>query len=257
MCEFMFLGLAVFFVILYFAKKSSDRRQEERSQEHAARIAQFDIETKQRVAAEAEQRKAAYAQKLQETERAVLHDKLIVLDVETQYLSDEIPGGWDSIPDFLLAVAVTWDRAHEFRVWREADAKNLIAEINNADQILTFNGNRFDFKVLSHYGRVKGVRDKSIDLCAFIKKHTRKRISLDSVAKATLGTSKSMSGIEAVHLWRTGDPLKQQEVVEYCKRDVEILRDIYVHFQADCLKFNGYDSRTYYLWPSGEYEKVY
>jgi len=133
--------------------------------------------------------------------------------------------------------------------------KELLIELNNAEQILTFNGNRFDFKVLSHYGRIKYLRTKSVDLLAFIKKHTRKRVSLDSIAEENLGIKKSMDGIEAVKLWRTGDPEKQNKVIEYCKGDVAILRDLYVQLHANCLRLKGYHDEVQILWPDGEFER--
>jgi hypothetical protein len=69
----------------------------------------------------------------------------IYFDVETQKLSHEVPGGWSNIQAFGLAVAVSWDEAHQFRVWFELDAQNLIAELETFDRIITYNGERFDF----------------------------------------------------------------------------------------------------------------
>jgi DNA polymerase elongation subunit (family B) len=40
-------------------------------------------------------------------------------------------------------------KAHSFRTWFEPDALRLIAELETFDRIITFNGERFDFSVLS------------------------------------------------------------------------------------------------------------
>ncbi len=44
------------------------------------------------------------------------------------------------------------------------------------------------------------------------------------MAEATLDTSKSADGIQAVHWFRRGEIDK---VIEYCQRDVKITRDVY------------------------------
>ena len=41
----------------------------------------------------------------------------IYLDVETQRLSSEVPGGWNNIRAFGVSVAVTWDEPAGFRDW--------------------------------------------------------------------------------------------------------------------------------------------
>lgn len=147
----------------------------------------------------------------------------IYLDVETQKLAHEVPGGWTNIRAFGLAVAVTWDDAHDFRVWFEADAPRLIAELETFERIITFNGERFDFSVLSGYGPVGKLYSKSLDLHADLRRKLARRVSLESLVRATLGQSKSGSGEDAVRWWRRGDI---ERVVEYCRRDVQLLRDI-------------------------------
>ena len=50
------------------------------------------------------------------------------------------------------------------------------------------------------------------------------RLSLDSIAKATLGTMKSADGLKSVEWYRNGE---LDKVAEYCKADVDITRRIY------------------------------
>jgi DEAD/DEAH box helicase domain-containing protein len=150
----------------------------------------------------------------------------IYLDTETQRLSDEVQGGWDNIRAFGLSVAVTWDAPNGFRAWYEPDAGRLIGELRAHERIVTFNGLRFDLEVLSAYGDVRALSRTSLDLLADLKRRLGFRVSLESLAQATLGRRKTGSGIEAVRWWRSGDPQLRQRVVEYCRMDVEILRDI-------------------------------
>ncbi len=50
------------------------------------------------------------------------------------------------------------------------------------------------------------------------------RVSLDSVARATLGDTKSATGLQAVAWWREG---KLDLLADYCKMDVDVTRRIY------------------------------
>ena len=152
----------------------------------------------------------------------------LVLDVETQYLSEEVRGGWNAVEKFLIALVVTWDQQHDLRVWYEEDAGRLLQELEKFDIIVTFNGERFDFTVLSHYGPVEGLYHKSKDMLALLSGQLGFRVKLDSVARATLGRGKTGTGTECVNWWRSGDPIQRQKVVDYCKMDVELTRDIYL-----------------------------
>lgn len=152
----------------------------------------------------------------------------LVLDVETQYLSEEVPGGWSAVDKFLVAVVVTWDRGQGMRVWYEGDTVRLLQELGLFDPIVTFNGENFDFKVLSRYGPVDHLYTKSKDMLALLSKQLGFRVKLDSLARATLGRGKTGSGTESVDWWRSGDPVQRQKVVDYCRMDVELTRDVFL-----------------------------
>jgi DEAD/DEAH box helicase domain-containing protein len=50
------------------------------------------------------------------------------------------------------------------------------------------------------------------------------RVSLDNLAGATLGASKSADGLQAVRWYKQG---RMQEILEYCQQDVEVTRQLY------------------------------
>lgn len=149
----------------------------------------------------------------------------IYLDTETQRWAEEVPGGWNNIPGFGLAVAVTWDAPSGFREWYEEEAPSLVSELASHNRIVTFNGERFDFQILSAYAPVKGLYPKSFDVLVDLKRRLGHRVSLQDLAWATLGRGKSGTGLDAIRWWRSGDPALRRRVVEYCKLDVELLRD--------------------------------
>lgn len=150
----------------------------------------------------------------------------IYLDAETQRLAEEVQGGWDNVRAFGLSVAVTWDAPSGYREWYEPDAGRLIGEMRAFDRVVTFNGLRFDLEVLSAYGDTRDLRGKSLDLLQDLKRRLGFRVSLQNLAQATLGKGKTASGLDAVNWWRSGDPALRQRVVDYCRMDVEILREI-------------------------------
>ena len=150
----------------------------------------------------------------------------IYLDVETLRLSDEVPGGWSRIRDFGLAVAITWDSNCQFRAWFEPDAAALINELHKFSRIVTFNGDRFDLEVLSAYGAVRPLRQKSFDVLVEIQNLIGRRVKLDHVVGQTLGVQKTADGIQAVDWWRKGE---KDKVVEYCCHDVELLMRLVIH----------------------------
>jgi DEAD/DEAH box helicase domain-containing protein len=153
----------------------------------------------------------------------------IYLDVETQRLSSEVPGGWNNIRAFGVSVAVTWDEPAGFRDWYEADVARLIEELAAFDRVITYNGIRFDLEVLAAYGDVAALHAKSLDVLKDLERRLGFRPKLQDVAQATLGKQKTGSGPEAVKWWRSGDPALRQRVVDYCRMDVEILREVVAH----------------------------
>ncbi len=151
----------------------------------------------------------------------------IYFDIETLYWSDEVDGGWKNIPGFGMAVAVSCDTDRGYTVFEGREgAKELLADLVRFDKIITFNGERFDFKVLSAYGNISALYEKSFDLLSSVTKNFGHRVSLDSLAKATLGRGKNGDGKEAVYGWRSEKPEERRKVIQYCRNDVDLLRDL-------------------------------
>ena len=151
------------------------------------------------------------------------------VDVETQRLSSEVPRGWNDIRAFGVSVAVTWDEPAGFRTRYEADVVRLIEALAVFDRVVTFDGIRFDLEVLAAYGDVTALRAKSLDVLKDLERRLGFRPKLQDVAQVTLGKQKTGSGPEAVTWWRSGDPALRQRVVDYCRMDVEILREVVAH----------------------------
>jgi DEAD/DEAH box helicase domain-containing protein len=148
--------------------------------------------------------------------------RMIFYDVETQKRADEV-GGWDRADLMLISIAVTFSETDGFKVWYEKDTRDMIRYMSEFDLVISFNGNNFDSKVLSHYGEVSVLNQRSFDVAEYLSARLKHRIRLESVATATLGTGKSADGLLALQWWKEG---RVDEIIEYCKQDVKVLRDV-------------------------------
>ena len=159
-------------------------------------------------------------------------ERLLVVDLETQYTADEV-GGWDRIRDMRLAVGVTYAPAEDaYQVYTEAEAGRLIAALRSADRVVGYNLLRFDYEVLRAYADRPLDDLPTVDMLLDLYRVLSWRPKLDDVAAATLGERKSGHGLDAVRWFREG---RLDEVVDYCKRDVEITWEVF-----DFGRKNGY-----------------
>lgn len=149
---------------------------------------------------------------------------LVYFDLESQKLFNEV-GGRDA-SRLLLACGVTWaTERNDFAVYWEKDAAALVAELKAADRVIGFNILHFDYEVLRPYAPTVNFRSfRSVDLLQDIQRALNFRLSLDSIAKATLGTTKTADGLQSVQWFREGE---LEKVAEYCKSDVDITRRVH------------------------------
>lgn len=149
---------------------------------------------------------------------------IVYFDIESQKLFEDV-GGRDA-SRLLLACGVTWSTArNDFAVYWEKDAPALVAELKGADRVVGFNVIGFDYEVLRPYARNENFRAfRTTDMLVDIYRTLGFRLSLDSIARATLGTTKTADGVKSVEWFRNGE---LDQVAEYCKSDVDITRRVY------------------------------
>ena len=149
---------------------------------------------------------------------------IVYFDIESQKLFNEV-GGRDA-SKLLLACGITWSTArNDFAVYWEKDAPALIAELKAADRVVGFNIIGFDYEVLKPYAPGENFRTfRTTDMLQDIYRTLQFRLSLDTIARATLGITKTADGIQSVEWFRNGE---LDKVAEYCKSDVDITRRVY------------------------------
>jgi len=155
---------------------------------------------------------------------------IVYFDLETQKSADEV-GGWDKISDMRMSIGVTYSTARqEYRIYGEKQVDELLAELQRADLVIGFNNLRFDYEVL-HYYTVLDLRQiPTLDVLLELQKTLQHRLSLDSVASATLGVEKTAEGMQAIRWFREG---RLVDIAEYCCYDVKITRLVHEYGVAN------------------------
>ena len=169
---------------------------------------------------------------------------VIFFDLETQKLADEV-GGWANVEALGMSVGCTFDERAGYRDWWEAQAADLLDELRRASLIVGYNVNAFDYRVLSLYGDSSELEEQTFDMLQEIHEQTGRRISLNKLAMLNLGEAKVFeSGVQAVRLYRQG---KLEELVAYCRGEVELTKRLYEHWEAQGLLWTS--STEHVVWP--------
>ena len=149
---------------------------------------------------------------------------IVYFDLETQQSADEV-GGWDKIRDMRMSVGVTYNVGRgEYRIYSEKEVDDLLAELQRADLVVGFNNLGFDYEVLHGYTILDLRQLPTLDMLVEIKKNLPHRLSLDSIANATMGVEKTSEGLQAIRWYKEG---KLVEIAEYCCFDVKITRMVH------------------------------
>lgn len=157
--------------------------------------------------------------------------RIITLDIETQNFFQDV--GSNDPADLDISVVCIHDSEDDScKSFVVTDMRGLWPILEQADAIVTWNGDHFDIPLLNKYYPGDLTKIKSIDLMKEVQLVLGRRLKLDSVAAATLGTSKSGNGYQAVEWWKTGEVDK---IIKYCTDDVKLTRDLY-----DYALKNGY-----------------
>ncbi len=152
--------------------------------------------------------------------------RTILFDLETLRSAAEV-GGWNRADRMGVAVGVLYFLEEDrFESYREDRVGDLVAALRSATQVVGFNSRRFDYKVLEGYaGRGLSRELPTLDLLDEVRRVLGFRLKLDHLAQETLGAAKSADGLQSLAWVAEG---RFDEVEEYCRHDVEILRDLFL-----------------------------
>jgi DEAD/DEAH box helicase domain-containing protein len=165
----------------------------------------------------------------------------VIFDVETKKFFDEV----EKKDPALLGVSVVSlytrdldndlnEQSGQMMSFFERGFENMWPVFSASDRIIGFNSLNFDVLALSPY--FPGfLRLPHFDILDEIKRVTNHRVSLDAIAKETLGRGKTDCGANAVNYFAKGDSESLAKLKRYCEEDVAITCDVY-----DFARENGY-----------------
>jgi DEAD/DEAH box helicase domain-containing protein len=149
--------------------------------------------------------------------------KKIVFDIETSNIYSDV-GSNDPVDLNISVVGVYEYEGDKYTAFLQEDFSKLWPIIENADMLITFNGDHFDIPLLNKYYAGDLFKIKSVDLLKEMHAIAGRRMKLDQIAEGTLGIHKSGHGLEATKWWRDGEI---EKVKNYCLDDVRITKDLY------------------------------
>jgi DEAD/DEAH box helicase domain-containing protein len=151
-------------------------------------------------------------------------EKRLVLDLETKRSFDEVGGAHNRAALGVSVVGVYHYVGDRFTAYREGAFDELELELRQADEVIGFNLIGFDWPVLAAELGTWVEELPTIDLMVEAQKALGHRVSLASLAEATLGASKLGSGLDALAYYRSGE---WDKLERYCLEDVKLTRDLY------------------------------
>ncbi len=155
--------------------------------------------------------------------------RILYFDLETQKSADDV-GGWGNIHDMKLAVGVVWDSCEqEYFSYLEGAASELVKKLRTADLVVGFNVKKFDYGVLQPYADFDLQEINTFDMLIDVNKKLGHRLSLNHLAENTLNAEKSADGLVSLQWFKEG---KIDKIIEYCKQDVEITRDLFLYGES-------------------------
>ncbi|MGA8181287.1 MAG: DEAD/DEAH box helicase [Desulfobacterales bacterium] len=158
--------------------------------------------------------------------------RVCIFDIETQRSAQEV-GGWHRADLMGISCAVLYDSTQDlYFEYLDKQVNELVEHLKNCDLVVGFNVKRFDFRVLGGYSDFNFGSLPTLDILEEIHNRLGYRLSLDHLAKVTLGKEKTADGLQALQWWKQG---RIRDIIDYCKKDVEITRDLFLYGQK-----NGY-----------------
>ncbi|MCP3940976.1 MAG: DEAD/DEAH box helicase [Desulfobacteraceae bacterium] len=147
-----------------------------------------------------------------------------VLDIETRRSAQEV-GGWNKAERMGVSCAVLYDsKSEKFHTFFQDEIDILCQALQRLDLVIGFNIISFDYKVLSGLSDFDFYGLPTLDLLMEVHKILGYRLSLDHLARQTLGRKKSANGLAALEWFKQG---KMEKIIEYCTQDVRVTRDLY------------------------------
>ncbi len=149
--------------------------------------------------------------------------KRITFDIETKNFFQDV-GSNDPVDLDISVVCIHDSETNIYSSFLEKDFNKLWPILEQADMLITWNGDHFDIPILNKYYPGDLTKIRSLDLMKEVQKVLGRRLKLDNVSSSTLGENKNGASADAITLWEKGEIDK---LIEYCINDVKLTKDLY------------------------------
>jgi DEAD/DEAH box helicase domain-containing protein len=153
--------------------------------------------------------------------------KLVVFDCETKKAFDEVGGYFpEKLGVSVVGVYFRDDEKGEewCKAFREESFPAMFRIFESANRVVGFNSIAFDMAALSPYYVGNLLALPNFDIMAELEKKLGHRVSLDALAKETLGIQKSGHGLDAIRYYHEGN---WEALESYCLQDVKVTKELY------------------------------
>ena len=148
-----------------------------------------------------------------------------VFDLETRRSAAEV-GGWHRAGRMGVSCACLYDsRTGGTRAYVQEELGELVRDLAALPLVVGFNVKRFDYAVLRGQVAFDPAALNTCDMLEHVYQRLGYRLSLDHLARATLGAQKSADGLQALEWWKQG---RLDEIIAYCTQDVAVTRDLFL-----------------------------
>lgn len=154
----------------------------------------------------------------------------VVIDLETKRSFDEV-GGADNKARLGVSVVCGYDYGEDrYFCIREGALETLVPVLEAAERVIGFNLHGFDYPVLAAELGDWVHALPTTDLMAEAQRALGHRASLENLARATLGSGKLGSGLDALAYYRAGE---WEKLERYCLEDVKLTKALYEYAQCE------------------------
>ncbi|WP_089719103.1 Zn-binding domain-containing protein [Candidatus Entotheonella palauensis] len=147
----------------------------------------------------------------------------LYLNLTTQKASDDV-GGWQHKHLLGLGIAVIYDTASaSYHVYTEETIESLMAHLQRADLIISFNTRDFDYQILQPYTDVPLPTLPTYAMLDEIQRALGYRLSFKHLLKETLGVERPDDRLDTVAWYRHA---QSEAIINACRRDIDWMRDL-------------------------------
>jgi len=155
---------------------------------------------------------------------SVMSRNIVVYDIETKNAFDDVGGRANFTALQISVLGAYIYSTNEYKIFEEKELPQFEKILQKKPLLVGFNSKRFDTPILQSYIRFDLKKLPQLDIMEELEKVLGHRVSLDSVAQATLGRAKTGSGMDAIRFWRNGEI---EKLKAYCLEDVRITKEVF------------------------------